>query len=622
MTPDALAGPSGEPETKGGTIPGLNAPLPPKPRQDTDFGCPSVRVPWHRSLSFTFTAGLGAMALVLLVSGIGVSTWQFTRFGCTVTGMTSRGLDGIAAEAKAELRHAGERVMTHNSRESFYRVREYLSTNPATAKLSDPAELAKVCLGDPEFQSIASTGFMRHGYTNCSIASNNALVLLAHPKQELLGKNLYEVVSSLSPEAREKQKTALFVEKWRSHESGGISYEQTDTFLPEGVPADMREKYAYQFWGEFNGIPVVVETTTYMAEFLEPAAAICRRHQGLMAEMERGAAQAGRSMAGISAAGTLLTFTVIGFLFAWIYRRRFLAPVEAIAANMANFSSGHLESRIPVDGACELKAIGEISFKMADRLSGSIAALSELNASLEERVALRTAELAQTNADLARTNADLDRQREESDRLLLNILPASVAGSLKSRPGETIADEFVQASVLFTDFKGFTAISESVTPARLVSELNEIFGVFDDICISHGMEKIKTIGDSYMAVGGVPERNSTHPADAVRLGLAMRDYMAGRLEDPSKLPLNIRIGIHSGPIIAGVIGKRKFTYDVWGDTVNTASRMESSGEPGKVNVSETTYKLVSNLFDCTSRGSVDAKGKGAMPMYFVDGERG
>lgn len=580
--------------------------------------CPaSVRVPWQSSLSFTFIAGLGFMALALLMAGVAVSTWQFAVFGEAVTEMTRTSLEAIAADAKEELRHAGERVITHNSREHFYRVREYLAASPATARVTDPAELARLCLDDPGFKSIASAGFMRHGYTNCSIAAGSKLILVGHPKEDLLGRDLFEVVAALPPEARQKQKAAIFVEKWRAHESGGISYEQTNTFLPSGIPGEMREKYAYQHWGEFNGIPLVVETTTYMAEFLEPAQAICRRHEGIMAEMELGAARAGRSVAAMTAAGIAVSFAIVSLLFAWIYKKRFLAPVEAIALNMTRYATGNLDSRVPVEGAGELKAIGAIAFDMAGRLSESMNDLSRLNASLEERVTERTAELKAANRDLAEANAGLDRQRGESERLLLNILPGAIAARLKENPGATLADDFSQATVLFTDFKGFTSLSESVPPARLVGELNEIFGAFDDLCHLHGMEKIKTIGDSYMAVGGVPERNSTHPADAVRLGLAMCDFMKKRLADSSKLPLKIRVGIHSGPIVAGVIGKRKFTYDVWGDTVNTASRMESSGEPGRVNVSETTFKLVSPHFRCEARGMVDAKGKGAMAMYFV-----
>jgi adenylate cyclase len=211
------------------------------------------------------------------------------------------------------------------------------------------------------------------------------------------------------------------------------------------------------------------------------------------------------------------------------------------------------------------------------------------------------------------------KERAKSEKLLLNILPTEVARELKSK-GSAEAKLINEVTVLFTDFKGFTQLSERLSPKELVSEINTCFSAFDNIMQKHGVEKIKTIGDAYMAAGGLPTPNKTHAEDVVKAALEIQAFMRHHKEEreaEGKLFFEIRIGVHTGPVVAGIVGIKKFAYDIWGDTVNTASRMESSGSVSKVNISETTYELVKDKFSCEYRGEVEVKGKGAMRMYFV-----
>jgi len=218
---------------------------------------------------------------------------------------------------------------------------------------------------------------------------------------------------------------------------------------------------------------------------------------------------------------------------------------------------------------------------------------------------------------------NLNEERRKSDRLLRNVLPDTIAQELKQTERVQPVD-YENASVLFTDFVGFTQIAESFTPQRLVEELDGCFSQFDKIAKRHHLEKIKTIGDAYMAVGGIPVPNRTHAVDCVLAALEIEQLISGLREKEmlrDRPYWEIRVGIHSGDLVAGVVGREKFSYDVWGDTVNIASRLESSGVGGRINISSATYERVKDIFDCEFRGKVEAKHKGQIDMYFVKGFR-
>jgi adenylate cyclase len=220
----------------------------------------------------------------------------------------------------------------------------------------------------------------------------------------------------------------------------------------------------------------------------------------------------------------------------------------------------------------------------------------------------------------ARAEEAAEREHQRSEGLLVNILPPSVAERLKDRTESEIADAYPEASILFADMGGFTARASDTTPEDLVRFLNGVYTRLDSLVERHGLEKIKTTGDAYMVVSGVPEALPDHATALADLALDIRDALVG-LVDPKGRAVPVRLGIASGPVVAGVVGTRKFFYDVWGDAVNTASRMESTGEAGQIQVAPKTHDLLADRFELQERGVIEVRGKGPMRTWFLIGRK-
>lgn len=239
---------------------------------------------------------------------------------------------------------------------------------------------------------------------------------------------------------------------------------------------------------------------------------------------------------------------------------------------------------------------------------------------LESQIRERTQKIWQQKEEIELKSVELAKEREKVEKLLLNILPEETAAELKTK-GKASPRHYRLASVMFTDFKGFTLKSENLRPQELVEELDFYFVNFDEIIAKYNISKIKTIGDAYMAAGGVPIRNKSNPIDLILAGLEIQRFVIRVKEERQQVNGNYfecRVGIHTGEIIAGVVGINRFAYDIWGDTVNVASRMEASSEVGKVNISGITYQVAKEFFVCTHRGKIEAKNKGEIDMYFVE----
>lgn len=227
--------------------------------------------------------------------------------------------------------------------------------------------------------------------------------------------------------------------------------------------------------------------------------------------------------------------------------------------------------------------------------------------------------LYRRNTYIKKTNQIIATEKNHSDKLLLNILPEEIAKELKQN-GTVQAKKFESVTVLFTDFQNFTTYSENLAPEKLVESVGIYFSKFDEIIDKYGLEKIKTIGDAYMCAGGLPFQTKDHHLKIVLAAFEIAEYVKTLKDsdDINQMHFDIRLGVNTGPVVAGVVGTKKFAYDIWGDTVNIASRMESNSKPGKINVSENTYALIKDLFECEYRGEIEVKNKGKMKMYFAN----
>ena len=296
----------------------------------------------------------------------------------------------------------------------------------------------------------------------------------------------------------------------------------------------------------------------------------------------------------------LVVAIAIGILTArWITH-----PLLKLAQASQEVARGNLDQKVDAGSIKEIAIVANSFNSMTDKLKESVKALRLANEELENRVEIRTAELR--------------KEKERSEQLLLNILPAKIAERLKR--AESPTEHFEEVTILFADIVGFTTLSAQMEPMQLVAGLNQIFSAFDELTEKYGVEKIKTIGDAYMVVGGLPIASEDHARAIADMALEMQDYMK---TIPNNLgsSLQIRIGINTGSVIAGVIGTKKFIYDLWGDAVNVASRMESHGKPGYIQVTETTYSHLKDLYVLEPRGTISIKGRGEMITYWLIGPK-
>lgn len=286
----------------------------------------------------------------------------------------------------------------------------------------------------------------------------------------------------------------------------------------------------------------------------------------------------------------------------WIAAGLFSRPLTALTRAAEEMNEGDLgkDLAIPVRND-ELGALTRAFNRMSRRLGRAFHEIENANAVLETRVQERT--------------ADLSREREKSESLLRNILPDDIAARLKADDRAEIVDSYESVTVLFADIVGFTDLSARISATALVRLLNEVFSAFDALATEHHVEKIKTIGDAYMVVGGLPQRRDDHAIAICQMALDMQAVMAKLAE--THAGLGIRIGIHTGPVVAGVLGTKKFSYDLWGDTVNIASRLESHGDKGRVQISEAVVEHLAAAFEVEKRGAVTLKGRGEMTTYWL-----
>jgi class 3 adenylate cyclase/HAMP domain-containing protein len=300
------------------------------------------------------------------------------------------------------------------------------------------------------------------------------------------------------------------------------------------------------------------------------------------------------------------------------YVNRFLEQYAPFARAMEAVSEGRLDVELPRGQMAVVLAykalqsnLRHLTFKTQRIASGGLEETVDFMGEFSHAFNSMTQQLRDSFAAIEERNRVIEEEKERSDRLLLNVLPAQVADELKAT-GTSEPQSFEDVTVLFSDLVGFTKISASIAPHELIAALNAIFTRFDEIMDRHGCERIKTIGDAYLAVCGMPEPNPDHARTMVAAAVEMMGSMRRHAAWP------IRIGVHSGPLVGGIVGVKKYIYDVFGDTINTASRMETMSEPMRINVSEATRELAGDDFRFVERDPVEVKGKGAMRMYFVE----
>ncbi|MEM9591894.1 MAG: adenylate/guanylate cyclase domain-containing protein [Pseudomonadota bacterium] len=389
-------------------------------------------------------------------------------------------------------------------------------------------------------------------------------------------------------EAQNRSDRLVRREEVAMHAMEGKFDDGTGTFSREG-PADremaMRILHDKTYHDEKAAIMEPIDTFLVMVN--------ARTQQ----ELEGLNRYASRVLAGIIATSIGL-LGLIGALV-WVLHRRFLRPTATLLATVSQIGDGNLDARTQIKGTDEVGTLAGAIDSMSARLKS---ALSEVHDRAEE---------AQQQAK------ELATERDHSEKLLHNILPALIAERLKD--GETnIAETFPEVTVLFADIVGFTRLAEKIGPREIVTMLNDVFGRFDDLAVKHDLEKIKTIGDCYMVVGGVPIRSATHCQQMARFAL---DALASFEDYASSFPypLKIRMGMHTGTVVAGIVGTQKFAYDLWGDVVNVAARYESTAMPNRIHVSEAVRVRLDDDFELEDAGQIELKGKGMMHSWFLTG---
>jgi len=303
-------------------------------------------------------------------------------------------------------------------------------------------------------------------------------------------------------------------------------------------------------------------------------------------------------VADIAVAIGLLLSTLVSVA---LIRRRVLRPVEHLAGVADRVTEGDRSARANLSGSGEIASFGRTFDAMVDAVETHLAEVEATTHALESQ---------------ART---LEAEQHRSEKLLLNVLPAAIADRLKDGE-DTIAESYPEVTVLFSDIVGFTSMSERIGAKQVVDMLNEVFGLLDELALKHGLEKIKTIGDCYMVVAGIPDRSPTHAQQIASFALDMQETL-GAYAVRSGRPFAMRTGIHTGTVVAGIVGTSKFAYDLWGDVVNIASRMESSGEPGRIQVSDAVRIRLADDYEFEPRGDVEIKGKGMMHTWYLTGRQ-